>query len=213
MVNGQSMLGWIRGWSARRRTGQQLYERIVAQARAPSLFDRCGVPDTMDGRLEMLLLHTVLGLDRLRAEGADGQRLGQRLIERLIADVDDALRRIGLGDDSVAPRIKRLAGALAERSRDYGLAFHLASGDGNPEASRPMPPLDRARPLEAALREHVYGLAALSDTAITEAQLLADYVRRTRSQLSNLAREHVLSGRITFPPVIEVRGENVEVAP
>ena len=62
------MLGWLKWNSGRRRTGQQLYERIVAQSRNPSLFEACGVPDTMDGRLEMILLHTVLVLERLRLE-------------------------------------------------------------------------------------------------------------------------------------------------
>lgn len=190
------MLGWVKSWSERRRTGQELYERIVAQARNTSLFACCGVPDTMDGRLEMLLLHTVLSLDRLKTEGAEGQRLGQRLMEELISDVDDALRRVGLGDDSVAVRVRRLAGALAERSRDYGHAFQASKQSQHPRAS-----IDPSAALEIVLREHVYGAPATSQS-VPQARLLADYVLRARAALAILESGDVLGGRITFPPVL-----------
>ena len=45
-----------------------LYGTIVAQARAEALYQRFGVPDTVNGRLEMVLLHVVLLLRRLNAE-------------------------------------------------------------------------------------------------------------------------------------------------
>lgn len=203
------MLGWLKRRSERRRNGQQFYERIVAQARTPSLFERCGVPDTMDGRLEMLLLHTVLSLDRLRAEGVEGQRLGQRLMERLVDDVDDALRRIGLGDDSIVIRVKRLTGAIAERSRDYG------SGSRRPDSGAgavdPRPLDGSVDVLDVALREHIYGTAALPIEAVPQIRLLADYVHRARSSLADLDRQTVLSGRIIFPSVIEPRRQDVEI--
>jgi hypothetical protein len=215
------MLGWIKGNSKRRRNGQQLYEGIVAQSRTPSLYESCGVPDTMDGRLEMLLLHTVLSLERLRSEGGEGQRLGQRLLEQLIADVDDALRRIGLGDDSVAIRIKRLAGALAERSRDYGLgtpaptdhvAPHAVAAPQTPERARPA---DAGGALEAALLEHVYGSAdtTAAAAAFPQARLLADYVGRARSTLARLEGRDVLAGRLAFPPVIDKAPRHPEIGP
>jgi cytochrome b pre-mRNA-processing protein 3 len=209
------MLGWLKGYSERRRNGQQLYERIVAQGRTASLYEGCGVPDTMDGRLEMLLLHTVLSLDRLRAEGAEGQRLGQRIMEQLIADVDDALRQIGLGDDSVAIRVKRLAGALAERARDYRLVLRAAPDDGS-RASAPEPEAQTANApgsLEAALLEHVYRSTDTSPTAaaIPDARRLADYVRRARSALARLDRGEVLAGRLAFPPVIDADQRNLEI--
>ena len=193
------MLGWLTERSRRRRNGQQLYERIVAQARSPSLYESCRVPDTMDGRLEMLLLHTVLTLERLRPEGAEGQRLGQRLMERLIADVDDALRQIGLGDDSVAIRMKRLAGALAERSRDYG----LRPGEGDTSA------------LALALARHVYGAAdgPQLDALAPDTHRLADYVARARMALARLDRRDVLAGHIDFPPVEEPAIDTPEASP
>ncbi len=214
------MLGWLKGRSERRRNGQQLYEGIVAQARHRSLYEACCVPDTMDGRLEMLLLHTVLSLDRLRTEGADGQRFGQRLMERLIADVDDALRQIGIGDDGVAMRMKQLAGALAERARDYGLGLRQttdieAGVSAGPEKSAQADAFNAPGSLEATLINHVYRITgdAEAAAALPQARLLADYVVRTRAALAALDRSELFAGRLTFPPVIAPDLRTPETSP
>lgn len=185
------MLGWLRGKAELRRTGQQLYERIVAQARQPALYDACAVPDTMDGRLEMILLHVVLVLDRLRPEGPRGQRLGQQVMERMVADMDDALRRMGLGDDSVAGRLPRVGAAPSERARDYGAAFEPSEGQ----------PVDA---LETALIAHVYRPAdtEASTLAISRAKRLAGYVRRARSSLAAIPSQQVFAGPPAFPSVM-----------
>lgn len=194
------MLGWLSARSKRRRSGEQLYEGIVAAARTPALYETCGVPDTMDGRLEMLLLHTVLVLDRLSTEGAEGQRLGQRLMERLIADTDDALRQIGLGDDSVAIRIKRLGGALQERVRDYRDALSSTS-----EA------------MEAALLMHVHAEvgaeAAATSRRLAGVARLAGYARRSKKALADQPAELLLDGCATFAPVILPATTDTEVRP
>lgn len=185
------MLGWLKGKTELRRTGHQLYERIVAQARQPGLYEACAVPDSMDGRLEMILLHVVLILDRLKPEGPRGQRLGQQVMERMVADMDDALRRIGLGDDSIAGRLPKLGAALAERARDYGAAFETAA-DGPGDA------------LENALLAHVYrpsGTVAAT-LAIPPAMHLAGYVRRARAALAAVPPTVILEGEAAFAPVV-----------
>jgi cytochrome b pre-mRNA-processing protein 3 len=211
------MLGWLKGRSERRRNGQQLYEGIVAQARQPSLYEACRVPDTMDGRLEMLLLHTVLSLDRLRAEGVDGQRFGQRLMERLIADVDDALRQIGIGDDGVSMRIKQLAGALSERARDYGLGLQQTADSAPGDRSLPEKSArSGAQPsLSDALVSHVYRATndAEAAAAMPQARRLADYVVRSQATLAKLDRSELFAGRLTFPPVIGPTPRTPETSP
>ena len=194
------MLGWLKSRSLRRRSGQQLYERIVAQSRDPALYLECGVPDTMDGRLEMLLLHTVLTLDRLRDEGPAGQGLGQHVMELLVADTDDALRRIGLGDDSVSPRIQKLGAAIAERTRDYRAALA-----GWTTAS----PAD---PLESTLLEHVYGVGTttIADPAASGARLLAAYTPRPQFELGRVPSPDFLAGELAFPPILPLTGRAME---
>lgn len=185
------MFGWLRGKAELRRTGHQLYERIVAQAREPALYERCGVPDTMEGRLELILLHVVLVLDRLKPDGPMGQRMGQQVMERFVADMDDALRQIGYGDDSVAGRLPRLGAALGERAKDYGSAF--TPGPDQPKDA-----------LEAALLEHIYRPkdAIASAVAIPLALRLADYVRRARTALAGQASAELLAGQVAFPTVL-----------
>ena len=112
------MLQWLKRKAETHRIGHEIFERIVAQARQPEFFRDMRVPDTMEGRLEMIMLHLVLVLERLSTEGAAGQRLGQRLMEHLMADYDDALRQIGIGDMGVPRRVQKAAAAFTERVRD-----------------------------------------------------------------------------------------------
>src|SRR5207244_1769191 len=74
-----------------------LYGAIVAQARSPVFYGRYGVPDTVNGRFEMVVLHTILVLRRLKEEpGLRG--LGQALFDAFCADMDANLREMGVGD-------------------------------------------------------------------------------------------------------------------
>ena len=43
-----------------------LYGTIVAQARNPAFYQSYGVPDTVTARLEMIMLHAILVLRRLK---------------------------------------------------------------------------------------------------------------------------------------------------
>lgn len=172
------MLSWIRRNAKLRQIGLDLYERIVAQARHPAFYSLARVPDTMEGRFEMIVLHLYLLLDRLKTEGAVGQKLGQRIMENLVAAMDDAMRQIGIGDMGVPRRIQKTAAAMRERIRDY---------DGSIE--QPGDELDRT------LASH---LSQVSEPG-KEHQLLAAYVRAARDQLGQQASDDILAGRLSFP--------------
>ena len=178
------MLHWLKRKSETRRIGHEIYERIVAQARWPSFFRDMGVPDTMEGRLEMIMLHLVLMLERLKTEGTPGQRLGQRLMEHLMADYDDALRQIGIGDMGVPRRIQKVAAALTERHRDYCLALGEASSGK----------------LETAIETHIYGSgpAAVPSGSAPGAGQLAAYVRAAAKHLAAVPADHLFEGRGLF---------------
>ena len=187
------MLRWLRHTSELQRTGQQIYERIVAQARSEGLYLQHGVADSMEGRFEMILLHLVLVRERLKHEGAAGQRLGQDLLERLISDMDDALRQIGIGDMGVPRRVKRAAAAFGERAQAYVPAL------------APLPPADRRRDapddrLETALLTHVYQCRDAGETAahIAHVDALAAYVRRAAAALSAMPSAELLAGTLDF---------------
>jgi len=106
-----------------------LYGVIVAQARTKALYQRFGVPDTVNGRLEMILLHVVLLLRRLNDE-PDGAPWGQAVFDLFCQDMDDNLREMGVGDLAVPKEMRRIGEAFYGRQAAYIGA--LASSDPEP---------------------------------------------------------------------------------
>ena len=98
---------------------KQLYERIRDASRRPELYESGGVPDTIDGRYDMVVLHMFAVLRRLKLEGAQVQDLKQRLTDAMFADFDDAVRQLGVADDGVAKRLKTMAEGFYGRVKAY----------------------------------------------------------------------------------------------
>jgi cytochrome b pre-mRNA-processing protein 3 len=106
---------------------EALYGTAVARAREPSFYRDLRVPDTVEGRFEMICLHVYLILRRLKGgEGMAGGNgaLGQALFDAMFADMDRSLREMGVGDLGVGRRVKTMAEAFYGRIRAYddGLA-------------------------------------------------------------------------------------------
>ena len=104
-----------------------LYARTAEQARAPVLFEACGIPDTLDGRFDALALHAALMIDRLRRE-PDGEGLAQAFFDAMFRHLDLTLREIGVQDLGVGRRIKIMAEGLHGRA----LAYRQAMAGGPP---------------------------------------------------------------------------------
>lgn len=115
-----------------------LYQAVVARARAPHWYVDGGVPDTVDGRFDMIAAVLSMVLLRMEAEPA-GAAPAAHLAERFIDDMDGQLRQIGFGDIVVGKQVGRMMGMLGGRLGAYrdGLA---AGPDG----------------LDAPLRRNVY---------------------------------------------------------
>jgi cytochrome b pre-mRNA-processing protein 3 len=125
--NGADML---RKWLQRVRPDERsraLYAKIVAQARQPAFYMNGTAADTPDGRFDMIILHAVLVMRRLRREGAEGRALAQDLFDTLFADMDSSLREMGVSDMSVPRRIKSMAAAFYGRAAAYGAALDAGS--------------------------------------------------------------------------------------
>lgn len=106
--------GWLRGLR-RREPAEVLYGSIVAAARQPQIYAVWGVPDTPDGRFEMLAAHVALVVYALAGHGERGSERGRALAEAFVADVDDNLREIGVGDLAVPRKVKKAAAAVFDR--------------------------------------------------------------------------------------------------
>jgi cytochrome b pre-mRNA-processing protein 3 len=107
---------------ALRGTIEAIYGMIVTQAREPLFYRDLGVPDTVDGRFDLLVLHLWMVLRRLRSvEG--GPALCQALFDRFCEDMDANLREMGVGDLTVPKRMQAFGEAFYGRSAAYDLAI------------------------------------------------------------------------------------------
>jgi cytochrome b pre-mRNA-processing protein 3 len=141
-----------------------LYGAIVAQARHPAFYQTYGVPDTVDGRFDMLLLHLVLFCRCVR-ESAH-RPLGQQVFDRFCRDMDHSLREMGVSDQAVPRRMRAIGEAFYGRAARYEVA--LAAED--------------AEPLAAALARNVFGAAA--DETPPGARRLAAYAREAARRIA-----------------------------
>jgi cytochrome b pre-mRNA-processing protein 3 len=121
-----------------------LYDAIVAAARQPHFYENGGVPDTLDGRFDLIVLHLFLVLERMEGETA-GSR--QKLIDYFFLDMDRSLREIGVGDLSVGKKVRKMAEAFYGRITTYTRAMerdeaaliealqrNVFAGESNPAA-------------------------------------------------------------------------------
>jgi cytochrome b pre-mRNA-processing protein 3 len=111
------MLQSLRNKRARRDLADRLYTSLVQRARSPVFFEQLGVPDTIDGRLDVLILHAWLALARLNAP--ETRDLAQFLTDRLFAGFEEALRELGASDTGVSRRVKQIADAFYGRIDAY----------------------------------------------------------------------------------------------
>jgi len=105
-----------------RGTIEAIYGMIVTQAREPLFYRALGVPDTVNGRFDLLLLHLWLVLRRLKSVAA-GASLSQALFDHFCNDMDANLREMGVGDLTVPKRMQAFGEAFYGRTAAYDLAL------------------------------------------------------------------------------------------
>ncbi|MBM22491.1 MAG: ubiquinol-cytochrome C chaperone [Stappia sp.] len=155
------------------------YTQIVAQARQPHFYSDLGVPDTLDGRFEMVSLHTILVLDRLRGEKGRNAAFAQDLFDFFFADMDSSLREMGVGDTSVPKKIKKMAEAF------YGRAAALAAALAE----------DGRQPLVDMLSRNVYP----DEPDPLAVAALAAYVRSVAETLAAQPVAEIMDGAPAWP--------------
>ena len=99
-----------------------IYGELHEQARDPWFYETANVPDTLDGRFEMLILHIFLWINRMKQENNYVQAyepVTKQLLEVLFDDMDTVLRELGVGDTGVSRRIKAMGQALYGRVEAY----------------------------------------------------------------------------------------------
>lgn len=162
-----------------------LYEAIVRQARQPALYRDLGLPDTLDGRFEAIVLHLVLVLRRLKRDFPEGLELAAALQETFFDDMDHSLREMGAGDLGVGKRVKRMAEGFMGRLASYEAALDRIAIDG--EAG-----------LAAALRRNAFGTLAEGEGNLAG---LTAYALAQAAGLEAQPGAALRQGRVEFAPV------------
>ena len=173
-----NVFDWLRSRNPTGRTAAELYGSIVTQARHPDLYTALGVPDVAEKRYELIVLHLVLVLERLRAGGETAKSVAQAVVEDFVRDLDGSMREMAAGDTSVPRKVRKAAGGLYDRDALYRQAF---------EGAEDMTP------------------AALVDELIFDGRSgdggnrLARYIESCRKRLSNWSLEADGVAALDFP--------------
>jgi len=145
----------------------------------PAFYRDYGVPDTVNGRFDLIVVHLAIVMGCL-AQNADSRDLGQELFDRFCKDMDHNLREMGIGDLAVPKEMNRIGEAYYGRSQAYAAA--LAA--------------EREEALAEALSRNVYGHDGAPPPG---ARRLALYVRRAVAALSEVDRVALADGAVRFP--------------
>jgi cytochrome b pre-mRNA-processing protein 3 len=110
-----SFLSRIFSGKREREAYRPLYGAIVNAGRHPAWYVEGQVPDTIDGRFDMIAALLTLVLLRLEVEGDAARTPSVLLTELFIDDMDGSIRQLGIGDIVVGKHIGKMMGALGGR--------------------------------------------------------------------------------------------------
>jgi cytochrome b pre-mRNA-processing protein 3 len=158
---------------------RDLYSMIVAQARTVTFYAAYRVPDTVQGRFDLIVLHLVLMLERLGRDGGAARGFGQKLFDVFCRDLEDNLREMGVGDLAVPKEMRRFAEAFYGRQAAYLAALTAAD----------------ERELEKALTRNIFQGAEIDPGAVR----LARYARAALRQFETQDELALLRGEVVFP--------------
>lgn len=173
------MVTLLKKWfkPARHPAADATYIALVAQARKPFFYAELGVPDTLDGRFEMIVLHLFLIQHRLLREPAQAE-FARSVSECFFDDMDRSIREMGVADTGVAKRIKRMGQAYNGRLQVY------ENGLQDPNAMR------------AALSRNLYGTVEQGEVHLLDA--MRRYIDDEVAKLDAAAIEVITSGRYAW---------------
>ena len=165
--------------TASAKIAREIYLLIVAKARQPYFYGELGVPDTVDGRFDMITLHAILVIEFITKGGKASKALSQQIFDEMFADMDRSLREMGAGDLSVGKKVRKMAEVFYGRAKAYREALAQGDQDG----------------LTAALARNVYS----GEGAPENARRLARYALAAARSLSASPLRDIQAEALKFP--------------
>ncbi|WP_020593309.1 ubiquinol-cytochrome C chaperone family protein [Kiloniella laminariae] len=155
-----------------------LYVSLVTQARSEVFFREMGVPDSLDGRFDLLTLHMFLILRRLKTEHERTAGFSQKLFDLMFRDMDLSLREAGVGDVGVGKRVKAMVQGFYGRISAYEEALGSSHED-----------------LFLALQRNLYGTVEVNQECLDR---MCGYIKHQQAALAATDVSEILSGKAGF---------------
>lgn len=155
-----------------------IYLQAVKQARNKYFYENLGIPDTVDGRFDMIILHLLLVIRKLRKRPEETLFLSQGLVDYMFDDMDRNLREMGVGDLSVGKQVKKMAKAF------YGRAEYWEDALKNSTES-----------LKNALMDTIY---RSSTPDIEQLDTFTNYIISNDKFIKNQQISSILTGNVEF---------------
>ncbi|KGD99301.1 ubiquinol-cytochrome C chaperone family protein [Rhizobium sp. YS-1r] len=163
------------------------YAALTSAARVPFFYSDLDVPDTVMGRFEMLSIVMILFFRRTAKSDASGQELAQEIVDAFFQDIDHSIRELGIGDQSVPKRMKKLAGMFYGRLETYAAALEERDGGA----------------LAAAVRRNIY--PEREDAPAMRG--LAEWMIAAEVTLAGVSEDEISRGQVVLPPPEPLAGK------
>ncbi len=144
----------------------EVYSIIVNQARKKEFYSELGVPDSIDGRFENIIMHLYFVNKRLMSGNEKDEKIMLRIIDLMFKDFDYNLREIGVGDLSVAKKIYHMTGAYRGRCKAYDKAVKKGKVE-----------------LMESLKRNLYGTV---DVSTKNLNIISDYFLETLKKIKDI---------------------------
>ncbi|MGH1403329.1 MAG: ubiquinol-cytochrome C chaperone family protein [Alphaproteobacteria bacterium] len=172
-----------------------LYQAALSSSKKEVFYTRYGVPDTFDGRFDLLLLHLFLILRPLTREGSY-EKLSQAVFDTTFRNMDQTLREMGIGDMGIPKHMKRMMKAFNGRMHSYQEALfpgELENIEGVVPSS-----------VSEVLRRNLYG--TVEDNNLPDENIIKDFEQYIRQ---NAEQDHhaIAKGVVHFKEDKEMKND------
>ncbi len=161
---------------------RSIYAQMLTHVRQQDFYTQCGVPDSFDGRFDLLLLHAYLVQERMMADEAGescdlvARDFNQALFDVTFFDMDQTLREMGIGDMGIPKHQKRMMKAFNGRMHIYAEVLD-------------------AEDFKSALRKNLYGTVEVDNDVLSK---MMDKIDGMRQVLKSQSVADILSGHVSF---------------
>lgn len=164
----------------------QLYGAVVAQSRNPEFYTDFKFEDSVMGRFDLLTLHMFLLSRRLvREDDAKSLSLNQEVFDIYTNDTDSALREIGIGDQTVPKRKKKMIRGFYGQVEDFANLLD----DGN------------STQLGKAVKTRFFEGKEPKKVSAKTIKSLAKYISECGPFLDEQSSDDLYAGKLSWPDI------------